>query len=912
MMSTETHRHTYYGGPTTTETPNSNHTGSNHMSANGLNHRNSSSHKGRRRQVTFGPYIIGPTLGEGEFGKVKLGWSKSKSDESKNVAIKLIRRDTIPKSSEKEVKIYREINALKHLTHPNIVTLEEVLQNSKYIGIVLHYASGGEFYKYIQKKRRLKEPAACRLFAQLISGVHYMHHKGLAHRDLKLENLLLDEHENLIITDFGFVNEFSSKSDLMKTSCGSPCYAAPELVVTTTAYQARKADVWSCGVILYAMLAGYLPWDDDPDNPDGDDIAKLYNYITKTPLKFPEYVNPVPRDILRRTLISDPAKRITVQLIEKHQWLHPHSLFLSLKPEDWDTKAKAEINNIFRPPPSQPSQSRYSRPHSNSSVSSSEKRNSLIIDSTLHLQPVPPQESQSHAIAKPSSPSSDLRSSPIKRVNHSRSNSAASIALQAVVDSEREFFQASQSNLQNSGIQPTELFPNARAQNYGSTRLITHNNSTSLMNRNSMIVEVSPNKEVLPQSTSSAIPVMNYPAPRDPYLSNSPIRNPIPSPKFVAAPFTSSTSQHGNKFGSSQQSRPRPTSYHPISSSYMDMQPSNPPNNSLNNNNEFSYIPKTTNSNTNPDSTRTSSPEVNSNNIETSPSLSGRNFQSGIIRRGSFSASKPTPTVDLNNAEGDLIKTDAEDHKNLKQQRRKSRRYSTVILDNSIATVHEETEDSVALKDAKSGKPTEPLESSPEHAGKVVDNDFEKVDVQVRAQSPLNKTDVKLLQKLPVQPQPQPSVVRADPRPKKEKRFSLLSFYSYYNNSKTSVSSDSSSGRKISTSSQKTNERIPSVKSNSIQTRNVSGSSRHQEQPKPRVPSNASNRTNYRNSMLPPKTTPLADTSVNRMNRASVMVSSVKDGTDSSKNTNREHKEQREPGTAKRVFDFFKRRSMRI
>lgn len=118
----------------------------------------------RRKHVTFGPYILGSTLGEGEFGKVKLGWPKNFSNNSnstfdfpKQVAIKLIKRDSISNDYRKEVKIYREINALKHLSHPNIVKLEEVLQNSRYIGIVLEYACGGEFYKYIQKKGGLRK-----------------------------------------------------------------------------------------------------------------------------------------------------------------------------------------------------------------------------------------------------------------------------------------------------------------------------------------------------------------------------------------------------------------------------------------------------------------------------------------------------------------------------------------------------------------------------------------------------------------------------------------------------------------------------------------------------------------------------------------------------------------------------------
>lgn len=237
--------------------------------------------------------------------------------------------------------MFREINALSLLLHPNIVKLDEVIQNDKYIGIVLEYASGGELFDHILSNRYLKDNIACRLFAQLVSGVHYLHSKGIVHRDLKLENLLLDKHKNIMISDFGFANSFHYGSDgtindLMETSCGSPCYAAPELVVSDSKYVGRKVDVWSCGVILYAMLAGYLPFDDDPTNPDGNNITQLYRYITSTPLTFPEYVQPMPRDLLRKILVADPIRRIDLNHVRSHAWLAPHAHFLSVTPEDWD------------------------------------------------------------------------------------------------------------------------------------------------------------------------------------------------------------------------------------------------------------------------------------------------------------------------------------------------------------------------------------------------------------------------------------------------------------------------------------------------------------------------------------------------------------------------------------------------
>ena len=231
-----------------------------------------------RKETKFGEYILGQTLGEGEFGKVKLGWKK---DGSVQVAIKLIRKENLKGNPSRLPKIHREVTILGGLSHPNIVRLHEMVQTERYIGIILEYASGGELFDYILQHKYLKDAAARKLFAQLISGVGYLHKKGIVHRDLKLENLLLDRHRNIIITDFGFANTFDPsdeldeeieykiadkefvkkngldvvrnglrRGDLMQTSCGSPCYAAPELVVTDSLYTGRKVDVWSCGVIL--------------------------------------------------------------------------------------------------------------------------------------------------------------------------------------------------------------------------------------------------------------------------------------------------------------------------------------------------------------------------------------------------------------------------------------------------------------------------------------------------------------------------------------------------------------------------------------------------------------------------------------------------------------------------------------
>ena len=150
-----------------------------------------------------------------------------------------------------------------------------MIETDKYTGIVVEHHTGGGLLDHILAHKYLRERDACKLFAQLISGVWYCHKKKIIHRDLSVECLLLDKNHDVIITNFGFANHFEiEKDDLIQTSRGRPCYAAPELVISEGSYIGSSAvDVWSCGVILYAMLAGYLPFNNNPNNPDGDDIG---------------------------------------------------------------------------------------------------------------------------------------------------------------------------------------------------------------------------------------------------------------------------------------------------------------------------------------------------------------------------------------------------------------------------------------------------------------------------------------------------------------------------------------------------------------------------------------------------------------------------------------------------------------
>lgn len=160
---------------------------------------------------------------------------------------------------------------------------------------------------------------------------------------------MLDKNRNIVVTDFGFANQFSSAADdMMATTCGSPCYAAPELVVNAGLYAGSAVDIWSCGVILYAMLCGFLPFDDDPANPDSDNINQLYRYILSTNLMFPSYVSVDARDLLEKILVPDPLKRCSLDYIIKHPWLQAYREYLKKDavPLDMDSIITSKLSTV--------------------------------------------------------------------------------------------------------------------------------------------------------------------------------------------------------------------------------------------------------------------------------------------------------------------------------------------------------------------------------------------------------------------------------------------------------------------------------------------------------------------------------------------------------------------------------------
>lgn len=201
----------------------------------------------------FGPYVLIKSLGAGATGKVKLAVER---ETNRQCAIKIIAKSSFDTRPNLQTKIQREIALMRLVDHPHLLKLIDVLESPRHLYIVVEYASKGELFDYLVEHKHLSDMEAIKFFRQIIYGLEYLHSLGICHRDLKPENILLDETLNVKIADFGFAR--FAKSNLADTSCGSPHYAAPE-VIKGKRYDGRCADVWSCGVILYALLAVCFP-----------------------------------------------------------------------------------------------------------------------------------------------------------------------------------------------------------------------------------------------------------------------------------------------------------------------------------------------------------------------------------------------------------------------------------------------------------------------------------------------------------------------------------------------------------------------------------------------------------------------------------------------------------------------------
>ncbi len=175
----------------------------------------------------------------------------------------------------------------------------------------MEYSSGGELFEYIVQHQRLTEKQACKFYQELISGIEYLHKSGVCHRDLKPENLLLDFDKTLKIVDFGLSNMYE-RGETLKTACGSPCYAAPEMIAGKR-YNGLQTDIWSSGVVLFAMVCGYLPFEDPK-------TSNLYKKIMNADYQIPKFVSSEGRDFITKILNTDPDDRYTINQIRAHPW----------------------------------------------------------------------------------------------------------------------------------------------------------------------------------------------------------------------------------------------------------------------------------------------------------------------------------------------------------------------------------------------------------------------------------------------------------------------------------------------------------------------------------------------------------------------------------------------------------------
>ena len=266
--------------------------------------------KSAEKGKNLGTFILGPKLGEGTFGVVRIATHILTGEK---VAVKILEKQKLTKDLDKK-RLEREIKILKMMHHNNIVQLYNVIETSQSIYLVMEFIDGKELYEYIISKRRLSELEACKFYQQLISSIEYLGKMKIAHRDLKPENLLLDKNKNIKLVDFGLSNMYKN-NELLSTPCGSPSYAPPEMVCGEK-YNGLIADIWSSGIILFAMICGYLPFEDRTSNQN------LFKKIQKGIFTIPEHVSNNAKDILHRILNVEPDKRYNIEQIKAHPWFN--------------------------------------------------------------------------------------------------------------------------------------------------------------------------------------------------------------------------------------------------------------------------------------------------------------------------------------------------------------------------------------------------------------------------------------------------------------------------------------------------------------------------------------------------------------------------------------------------------------
>ena len=279
-------------------------------------------------------YEIKETIGKGTFSIVKLGINKATNEK---VAIKILKKKKMQRKKDKS-RLDREISILKRLHHINVIKIHKITEEIDNYYIVMEYCENGELFNYIVAHQRLSEEETAYFFYQLINGLDYIHHKNIVHRDLKPENLLLSQGNVLKIVDFGLSNYYYPDGKLLSTPCGSPCYASPEMVCGNK-YNGFRIDVWSCGIIIFAMICGYLPFE-DPNN------EILFQKIMKCKVDYPDYLSDDVLDIMNKIIVIDPNKRITIEQIKRHPFYLKGKDEFEKKHKDLVSQVEYDMNKI--------------------------------------------------------------------------------------------------------------------------------------------------------------------------------------------------------------------------------------------------------------------------------------------------------------------------------------------------------------------------------------------------------------------------------------------------------------------------------------------------------------------------------------------------------------------------------------
>jgi len=260
------------------------------------------------QEIQVGDYLLKEVIGEGSFSIVKLCLHLPSGI---HYACKIMPRDKIVKLDIME-RFQTEIRVFQQMRHPGIVQLVDLLKDDQNYYVIMEHCPNGELFQYIVQRGRLEEKNTQVFIKQILLALQYIHKNGVSHRDLKPENILIDGSGNIKLTDFG-LSKFVDKNNLVNTPCGSPCYVSPECI-SGKPYNGKQSDIWSCGVILYAMLTGQLPWTKRTQ-------TALFKEIVSGIYCIPKHLSLLSRSLLLGMMCSDPLRRLTIEKALVHPWI---------------------------------------------------------------------------------------------------------------------------------------------------------------------------------------------------------------------------------------------------------------------------------------------------------------------------------------------------------------------------------------------------------------------------------------------------------------------------------------------------------------------------------------------------------------------------------------------------------------